>query len=415
MRHQVYLLLVLGGVVGCQPSAGTDWPQWRGPDRTNISAEKGLLQHWPEGGPELKWLFRDAGLGYSSFAVAAGRLYTMGSRGDAEFAIAVDVKTGAELWSTAIGTLFENHWGNGPRSTPTVHENRVYALGASGNLVCLNVEDGSLIWQQNLAELGGTVPRWGYTESVLVDGGRVLCTPGGANGAIAALDAQSGALIWQSKEFTDEAQYTSMIAPLIQGARQYVQLTMKSVVGIEPASGKLLWRTEFPGTVAVAPTPISRNNRVYVTAGYGVGCKVVEIGPDQQPTEVYSNKVMKNHHGGVLLLDNHIYGYSDKVGWACQAFDTGKLLWNEEQNGPAKGSLTFADGRFYCLRQDGDVALIEARPDKYTEHGRFKLTPLSKLRKPDGGIWASPVVANGTLFLRDQELLFAYDIKAAGG
>ena len=271
-----------------------------------------------------------------------------------------------------------------------MHENRVYVLGASGNLVCLNVEDGSLIWQQNLAELGGTVPRWGYTESVLVDGGRVLCTPGGANGAIAALDAQSGALIWQSKEFTDEAQYTSMIAPLIQGARQYVQLTMKSVVGIEPASGKLLWRTEFPGTVAVAPTPISRNNRVYVTAGYGVGCKVVEIGPDQQPTEVYSNKVMKNHHGGVLLLDNHIYGYSDKVGWACQAFDTGKLLWNEEQNGPAKGSLTFADGRFYCLGQDGDVALIEARPDKYTEHGRFKLTPLSKLRKPDGGIWASP-------------------------
>lgn len=412
MKQQIYLLLVLAGIIGCQASEGTDWPQWRGPDRANISSEKGLLQQWPDGGPRLKWLFRDAGLGYSSFAVANGRLYTMGARDDAEWVIAVDTKTGAEVWATEIDTVFENHWGNGPRSTPTVHGNRVYALGASGNLKCLDVKGGSVIWQQNLAALGGPVPRWGYTESVLVDGGRVLCTPGGANGAIVALDARSGALIWQSKEFTDEAQYTSMIAPLIHGARQYVQLTMKSVVGIEPASGKLLWRAEFPGTVAVAPTPISWNNRVYVTAGYGVGCMAVEVGPDQQPKSVYANKAMKNHHGGVVLLDNHVYGYSDKVGWACQEFDSGKLVWNQEEGAPAKGSLTYADGRLYCLGQDGDVALIEARPDKYAERGRFALTPLSKLRKPDGGIWAHPVVANGTLFLRDQELLFAYDIKA---
>jgi outer membrane protein assembly factor BamB len=335
----------------------------------------------------------------------------MGARGDAEFAIAVDVETGTEAWSTKVGGLLENHWGNGPRSTPSVHGDRVYALGGHGDLVGLNAADGTLVWQQKLTDLGGAVPKWGYTESVLVDGNRVICTPGGEKGAIAALDATSGALVWQSSEFTDAAQYTSIIAPMIQGARQYVQLTMKNIVGIDPTSGKLLWRSEFPGAVAVAPTPVARDNRVYVTAGYGVGCKVVEIDSVLDANEVYANKVMKNHHGGVILLGDHVYGYSDKVGWTCQEFDTGTLTWNEKK-ALGKGSLTYADGRFYCLAQNGDVALIEAAPTAYTEHGRFTMTPQSELRKPDGGIWAHPVVAFGTLYLRDQELLFAYDVKA---
>jgi outer membrane protein assembly factor BamB len=407
----VFSILVIGAT-GCQSSDSRDWPQWRGPERTNISAETGLIQDWPAAGPKLKWLFRHAGFGYSSMAVVGDRLYTMGARDDAESVIAIDATTGAEVWSTEIDSLFENHWGNGPRSTPTVVDHRVYALGANGNLVCLNADDGARIWQQRLTALGGTVPRWGYTESVLVDDGKVLCTPGGAQGAIAALDATSGALIWQSSEFTDGAQYTSIIAPSIQGARHYVQLTMENVVGINPADGRMLWRVGFPGTVAVAPTPISRNNRVYVTAGYGVGCQVVEIDPDHNSREIYANKVMKNHHGGVVLLGDHVYGYSDKVGWVCQEFDTGKLVWNEEEGAPTKGALTYADGRFYCLGQDGDVALIDAQPTAYKEHGRFTLNPQSRLRKPDGGIWSQPVVAGGTLYLRDQELLFAFDVKA---
>ena len=398
--------------VGALTASQNDWPQWRGPDRDGLSAESGLLATWPEGGPKLLWLYRDAGIGYSSSAVVDGRLYTMGARDGTEYVIAVDVHNGQEAWSTKIGDLFTNKWGDGPRSTPTVREGRVYALGAGGDLVSLQAVDGKLLWHRTMAELGGTTPEWGYTESVLVDGDRVLCTPGGDKGAVAALERRTGELLWQSTHFTDAAQYSSIIAVENHGVRQFVQRTAQSIVGIG-TDGGLLWRAEFPdGRVAVIPTPVFRDGRVYVTAGYGAGCKLVEIDSDQQAAAVYDNKVMKNHHGGVVLVGDHVYGYSDGYGWTCQDFASGGLVWNEKET-LGKGSVSYADGRLYCLAQDGDVALVEATPKGYVEHGRFSLEPQSELRSPDGGIWAHPVVADGRLYLRDQELLMCYDIRAS--
>jgi outer membrane protein assembly factor BamB len=392
--------------------AAGDWPQWRGPDRTDVSKETGLLKAWPADGPELVWTFKNAGIGFSGPAVVDGTLYIMGSRNRVEQLLAIDVAEGKELWSLDVGEEFEIDRGNGPRSTPTVAGGRVYALGAKGNLVCADASNGRLIWNVEMSDLGGTPARWGYCESVLVDGGHVICTPGGPKGAVAALDAETGEVVWQSREFTDPAQYASPIVIDWAGIRQYVQLTMESLVGIQASDGKLLWKSDWPGKTAVIPTPVYRDGHVYITSGYGVGSKLVRLGPDQSVSDVYFNKVMKNRHGGVILLGDHLYGYSDNRGWMAQDFKTGEAVWSEEEK-LGKGSIAYADGRFYLLEKDeGTVVLIDASPEGWMEHGRFQLPYDSKIRKPKWLIWTHPVISGGRLYLRNQDLLFSYDIKA---
>ena len=392
--------------------AAEDWPQWRGPDRTDVSTETGLLGAWPAEGPELVWTFKNAGIGFSGPAVVNGTLYIMGAREGVEQLLAIDAAEGRELWSLDVGEVFEIDRGNGPRSTPTVAGGRVYALGAKGNLVCADASDGRLIWKVSMSDLGGTPPRWGYCESVLVDGERVICTPGGPKGAVAALDAATGEVVWQAREFTDPAQYASPIVFDWAGVRQYVQLTMESLVGVQASDGKLLWRSDWPGRTAIIPTPIYRDGHVYITSGYGIGCKLVRLGNDQGVSDVYVNKVMKNHHGGVILVGDHLYGYSDNRGWTCQDFKTGAAVWSEREK-LGKGAIAYADGRLYCLSQDeGIVALVEASPKGWREHGRFELPYDSRLRKPKWLVWTHPVITGGRLYLRNQELLFSYDVKA---
>lgn len=392
--------------------AAEDWPQWRGPDRTDVSTETGLLGAWPADGPELVWTFKNAGIGFSGPAVVDGTLYIMGAREGVEQLLAIDVAEGKELWSLDVGEVFEIARGNGPRSTPTVAGGRVYALGAKGNLVCADASNGRLIWTVSMSDLGGTPPEWGYCESVLVDGKRVICTPGGPKGAVAALDAATGEVVWQAREFTDPAQYASPIVFDWAGIRQYVQLTMESLVGVQASDGKLLWRSDWPGRTAVIPTPIYRDGHVYITSGYGIGSKLVRLGPDNSVSDVYFNKVMKNQHGGVILLGDHLYGYSDGRGWTAQDFKTGEAVWSDKEK-LSKGSIAYADGRFYCLSQDeGTVVLIDASPEGWNERGRFQLPYDSKLRAPKWLIWTHPVISGGRLYLRNQDLLFSYDVKA---
>lgn len=391
-------------------NAAFDWPQWRGPERTDVSKETGLLKSWPEGGPARLWMFEDAGKGYSGFSVVGGKLYTMGSRNGTELLIALDAEKGTELWAAEIGKELGNRWGDGPRGTPTVDGDRVYALGGQGNLICASVKDGKIAWQKSMQSLGGKVPGWGYCESVLVDGDQVVCTPGGDEGAIVALNKMSGEVVWQSKDFKDGAQYASIIAADHGGKRHYIQLTMQSIVGIDAANGSVLWKSDWPGRTAVIPTPIFHDGHVYVTAGYGVGCKLVKI-TGEGATEVYFNQDMKNHHGGVVLYNGHLYGYSDGPGWICQNFMTGETVWRDKSLG--KGALTIADGMMYCIDEDrGQVVLAAASPDGWKESGRFTLDPQTKIRSSSGRIWTHPVVSNGKLYLRDQDLIYCYDIKA---
>jgi len=391
--------------------AALDWPQWRGPDRSGVSTERGLLKAWPDGGPKRLWLFENAGAGYSAPAIVAGKYYTLGTRDGNEVLIVLDASNGRELWVAKLGRVHDDNRGDGPRGTPTIDGERAYALTGPGNLVCVNLTDRKIVWQVAMTSLGGEVPRWGYSESVLVDGDQVVCTPGGAKGTLAAFDKLTGQLRWQSKEFTDPAHYSSIVPATINGQAQYVQRTEKSVVGISPRHGALLWQAEFSGRTAVVPTPIVRGNDVYVTAGYGAGSKLLRIEPDNKVTTVYENKVMKNHHGGVVLVGDHLYGHND-MAWICQDFKTGAEVWNHK--GPGKGAVATADGMLYCLDEtNGNVVLAEATPAGWKERGRFKLDPQTKVRSPRGGIWTHPVISHGKLYLRDQDLISCYDIKSA--
>lgn len=398
-----------GAASGGGASTAGDWPQWRGPNRDDISTETGLLKEWPSGGPKRLWVNEDGGLGYAGFSVAGGKLYTMGLYDAEEKLICLDAASGKKLWDLTVGAIYRNGWGDGPRSTPTVAGGKVYAMGGNGDLVCVNAESGKQEWTVSMTkDLGGKLQSWGYTESPVVDGDVVLVTPGGSKGAIAALDAKTGKVKWQTEEVTENAQYSSIIPIDLGGKRQYVQLLMNSILGVS-TEGKVLWKSDFPGKTAVIPTPIHNNGQIYVAAGYGVGCKAVKI-DGGTATEVYSNTNMVNHHGGVILIDGKLYGHSDRGGWTCQDFKTGEVVWQDK--GIGKGAVTCADGMLICLAEnDGTVALVKVSDKGWEQKGSFKLEAQSSQRNPKGRIWVHPVVAGGKLYLRDQEFISCYDIK----
>lgn len=392
------------------PLLSADWPQWRGAGRVGHSPDTSILAPWPKSGPKQSWIFKDAGVGYSSFSIVGTRLFTMGARQESEQVICLDATTGKELWATSLGPVYENNWGDGPRSTPTVDGDHLYALSATGILACLDIKDGTEVWKVDMVKsLGGELQGWGYTESVLIDGDHVICTPGGQQGTMAALHKKTGAVVWQSSKLKGPAQYSSPIRIEVNGQPQYAQLLMNKVVGIAPKDGSLLWETSFPGRVAVIPTLVFHDNSVYATAGYGTGCQMIKL-DGAEPEVVYEEKSITNHHGGVIVVDGKIYGHSDKGGWTCQDFLTGKIEWQDESLG--KGTCTYAAGHLICVDEnDGTVVLATAKPDKWQEISRFKLAPQTSIRKKEGRIWSHPVVVNGRLYLRDQDLIFCYNVQ----
>jgi outer membrane protein assembly factor BamB len=259
-------------------------------------------------------------------------------------------------------------------------------------------------------ELGGPLPELGYSESPLVDGDRVLVTPGGKGGTVAALDRNSGKVLWRTKELTDPAHYASLVVAELGGARQYVVLTENHVAGIGPEDGRVLWQAVRQGRTAVIPTPIVQGDLVYVTSGYGVGCNAFRITRGEngfKAEEVYANKVMANHHGGVILVGEHVLGHSEGKGWTCQDLNTGEALW-QDRDILGKGSIAYADGHVYLRREEGPgtVVLAEPTPTGLKEKGRFDQPDRS-----DKHSWTHPIVVGGRLYLRDQERLFCYDVR----
>ena len=389
--------------------SAADWPQWRGPHRDGSSTETGLLKQWPADGPKLLWKASGLGAGFATVAVVGDRIFTAGDLGESSFVIALNRADGSLLWKAALGK--PGGGPPGPRGSPTVSGDLVYELGQQGDLVCLEAATGKELWRKQLRnDFGGKCGGWQYSESVLVDGDRVICTPGGDKGTLLALDKKTGALLWRTTDWKDSAEYSSPIVETIGGVRQYLQLTGQSVAGVAVESGKVLWRAQRPGRTATVPTPIYHDNQVYVASGYGVGCNLFKITAKDgefSTAEGYANKNMVNHHGGVILLGDHLYGFSDGKGWVCQDFKTGQVAWSN--NGVGKGAIAYADGHFYCRSEGGKgtVALIEATPEAYKETGRFDQPDRSKSQS-----WPHPVVIGGRLYLRDQGLLLCYDVRA---
>ena len=392
-----------------------DWPQWGGPNRDHKSAESGLLQTWAEGGPKRVWLVENLGAGYAGPAIANGRIYIMGGRDKKEFLIALNEKDGKEVWAAEISPMLENGpWGDGPRGTPSVVDGNIYAISGKGTLLAAD-KNGKVLWKKELKELGGKDQTWGYTESPLVENGIVYCTPGGDKGAVVALDAKTGELKWQSSEFVvPNVHYSSLVATDLNGTRQLIRLTEKKLAGLNAKDGKLLWEVDYPGKVAVIPTPIVKGNKIYATAGYDTGAsKLIEIESGNKVKEIYQNRVLANHHGGVVLVNDHVYGFGEasRGNWVCQKFDTGEEVWAEK--GIGKGAATYADNRLYCISEGkGEVALVEPSPTAYKEHGKFTLQAQSSKRSQNGKVWTHPVIANGKLYLRDQEFFSCYDVSA---
>ncbi len=426
------LLAVAVGLLALSARAD-DWPQWRGPNRDDVSKEKGLLKEWPAAGPKLLWTYDNAGNGYSGPAIVGDTLYTMGARGADEYVFALDLTKSppAEKWAAKIGSTFTwkgNQWNKGPSATPTVAGNLVFAQGAQGDLLCVDTA-GKEVWRKNLhKDLGGEVnpigggPEkvgWGYAGSPLVDGDNLICVPGGPQGLVAALNKNSGEVVWRSKGLTAQATYSSPVLGNAGGVRQVVVMTQDGAAGVAAKDGSVLWEYKRPEPFGdiVAPTPVVSGDLVFITAAPSGGLDLLKLTADGgkfKAEAIVSDNKIENHHGGVVLVDGFVYGCSGEARskWFCMDFKSGDVKWSVMDRKVGKGSVTYADGRFYCLGDRGVAALVEASPAvQFKVVSSFPLPAASNDRPQRGGVWTHPVVANGKLYLRDQELLFCYEVK----
>jgi outer membrane protein assembly factor BamB len=393
----------------------TDWPCWRGPERTDVSRETGLLKQWPESGPRLLWTATGLGSGYSTPSVAGGRVFLMGSRGDEEWVMALDAGTGKILWSTKVGAVGKNEGPNypGPRCTPTVEPDSLYTLGSDGDLVCADPDTGKVRWRRHLVkDFDGRRDTWAYCESPLIDGEKLICTPGGPTATLVALNKKDGSVIWKAAvPDYNFAGYASAIVAEAGGIKQYVQFLGAGVVGIDARDGRFLWRYRRHVGGQSCTTPIFHDGCIFSsasatgTSGGDALLRLVVHGQDVEAQEVYRAHHMKNHHGGVVRIGEALYG-TGGAALVCLDFKTGAVLWKERCVG--KGSLTAADGHLYVRGEQGAIALVEANPAAYKEKGRFRQP--SRSRFPT---FCHPVVAGGQLYLRDADLLFCYDIREA--
>jgi outer membrane protein assembly factor BamB len=395
-----------------------DWPQWRGPQRNGLSKETGLLKDWPKEGPKLLWNVTDAGAGYSTPAVVGERLYLLENEGlEKESVVARAVKDGKKIWSSRVGNV-----GNpkqkpsfpAARSTPTVEGAFVYALGSDGDLACLDLASGKIGWQKNLrADFGGKPGEWAYSESPLVDGNAVVCTPGGAQATLLALNKKNGEVIWKSAlPEGDRAAFASAIVIETGGLKQYVQLLEKGLVGVDASSGKFLWRygKAVSRYGANIPTPVAAGDTIYVgSAGTGGGAVKLKVnGGVVEAEPIYFESKLPTAIGGAVKVGEFLYGTTAQAMLSLE-FATGKIKWEERALGAA--SLCYADGRLYLHGENGEAALVEASADGYREHGRFAPPNQPKHSQAMEKAWAYPVVANGRLYLRDHSSIWCYDLK----
>ncbi len=398
-------------LLGVAALGAADWPQWQGPDRTRMSKETGLLKEWPTDGPRVIWTANNLGTGYGSMAVAGDRVFLQGARGSESVVIALNRADGKEVWAKPLGpieTKMRTNMGAGPRGTPTVDGDRLYVLTENGDLACLKT-DGAVVWQMNiLKEFGGSQLQWLISESPLVDGPHVVVSPGGPGAGMVKLDKMTGKTVWTSKDLSDTAGYSSITVADVRGVRTYMTFTAQAGVGVRASDGKLMFRyPKAANGVANIATPVFFNDKVFFSSAYGAGGGLLDLSVkdgEVAATEVYHTNNMRNHHGGMVLVDGYLYGFSDLI-LTCLEFATGNVMWRDRSVG--KGSVTYADGHLYIQGENSTVGLAEATSAAYREKGRFTIPQKGQLS------WAHPVISDGRLYVRNQDTLLVYDVKAA--
>ncbi|MBI1762184.1 MAG: PQQ-like beta-propeller repeat protein [Acidobacteria bacterium] len=412
MKYLVSLLLL--GALALVPltsgntAAEAEWPQWRGPLRNGVSAETGFLKQWPASGPAVTWAISTLGEGYGSLAIKASRIYVQGTSGAASTVFCLNSADGKTIWSTSLGPKVSESRGNGPRGTPTLDGDRVYVLTENGDLACLRARDGSAVWRKNiLKDYGGRNPGWLISESPLVDDNRVVVSPGGSGAGIVALDKMTGQEIWRAKDLSSTAGYASNIVADIGGVRTYMNFTANAAVGVRASDGKLMWQYDkVANRTANCTTPVFADNKVFFSSAYDTGAALLNLsaqGGEVKAQEAYFTRDMMNHHGGMVLVNGYLYGFSNQI-LTCMEFNTGKVMWRDRSVG--KGAVTYADGMLFLLGEKQMVGLAEANPKAYVEKGRFPIQDMGRES------WAHPVVLNGKLYIRNQGALTCYDIKA---
>jgi outer membrane protein assembly factor BamB len=432
MKHFTFIHLVTFGITAI-PLLAADWPQWQGPDRTAHSKETGLLKEWPKDGPPLAWKATGIEKGMGGIAISKGRIYTTGDDNDVTaWLFALNEADGKQLWKAKIGrggspgNMFKPA---GPRGTPTVDGDKIYLLSQMGELICFTI-DGKEIWRMDyLKDFNGIMPVWGFGESPLVDGEKLICTPGAEDATLMALDKKTGKPLWKcavpegptgNKGFLGRsgAAYASVIAVDFAGERQYIQLTATTLVGVAATDGKLRWRYDRASNThrINCSTPLFHDGMVFAASAYDAGGGLVKLTKESNgkinAEEVWFSKKMQNHHGGFILVDHCLYGANGGNGGGdlvCLDFKSGNVLWdgrNLSGRPIQKGSLTLADKRLYYRTEKGTMILIEPSGKEYLERGRFEQPDRTREQA-----WTHPVIANGKLYLRDQDSLFCYDIK----
>jgi outer membrane protein assembly factor BamB len=390
------------------PSRADDWPNWRGPHHDGISRETGLLKSWPAGGPKVLWR-ANLGGGYSSVAVAGGRLFTQTKDGKEDLVVCFDARTGKRLWEHRYACNYADYpsldkrFLTGPKATPTVDSDRVYAMGNTGRLQCLDVQNGKRIWERDLLKLAGRpCPEYGYCNSPLIVGDRLFVEPGGSKGnCLVALDKKDGRVIWRSLD--DRIGWATPVSITVQGVPQLVYFTGRGGVGVSPADGKLLWRHDWKTAFDInAATPIYADGCLFLSSNYGNGGVLLRLQSAGDPAVVWKSRAMENHFSTSVLYHRHLYGFSTNR-LRCVEFKTGKVKWDKP--GLGKGSLLIADGRLIVLGEQGMLVLAQATPKGYVEEARWQAL--------EDTCWSVPVLANGLLYLRNERRLMAVDLVHA--
>jgi outer membrane protein assembly factor BamB len=411
-------IVLLGSVFA---ASATDWPTFRGPDRTGVSNETGLLTEWPKDGPELLWKATGVGRGYSSLAIADGRIFTLGdglTEDDKdEYLTAFSQKNGELLWKTKTGAPWvsgKDNW-QSSRSTPSTDGKAVFVISPHGVLLACDVASGSEIWRKDLkAEFGGKKgDGWGYSESPLIDGDLILCAPGGNDASIVALKKETGELVWKAAQPGNRgASHSSIVISHIGDVKLYVALTAAGGIGIRSGDGEVLWTYPIEKTTAVCPTPILKDDLVFFAAGYKRGGALVRQKPADGGKvtieEVYPMKTpLANKHGGIVRVGDFIYGDSDDQGIPyCADLMTGEIKWKQRGSGKNSASFAVADGHLYIHFANGTMVLAKADPSEYKEVGSFQVPGSGE--RPS---WAHPVISGGKLYLREHDSILCFNIR----